>query len=154
MLKLLIFFIILSLYFSAKLKPIDINSFNKKLIQVEIKGAIDNPGIFEIFNGATLNDLLKIVKLKENADLSSYNLNYPLSDNDVINIDYIKKINKISINNSDINELITLPGIGEKIALNIIEYRKLKLFQNINELMNVKGISKKKFEKICDLISL
>lgn len=55
----------------------------------------------------------------------------------------------IDINSADISELTELPGIGESIAARIKEYRdKNKKFGNINDLMKVKGIGKKKFEKI------
>ena len=61
---------------------------------------------------------------------------------------------KISLNNASKEELMTLPGIGESKALLIIEYRKNNRFNNIEEIMNVKGIGKSIYEKIKDLISL
>jgi len=55
----------------------------------------------------------------------------------------------IDINTAGIAELTELPGIGESIAGRIVEYRdKNKRFVNINEIMKVKGIGKKKFEKL------
>lgn len=55
----------------------------------------------------------------------------------------------IDINTAEISELTDLPGIGESIAARIKDYRdKNKGFRNINEIMKVKGIGKKKFEKI------
>ena len=47
-----------------------------------------------------------------------------------------------------------LPGIGEKTALAIIEYRNNKKFNSIEEIMNVKGIGPKKFEKIKNNITV
>jgi competence protein ComEA len=48
-----------------------------------------------------------------------------------------------------------MPGIGNVIAQNIIDYRnKYGLFKSKEELINVKGIGEKKFEKIKDLISV
>ena len=47
---------------------------------------------------------------------------------------------------------MTLPGIGEKTALKIIEYRKTQVFKSIEDIKNVKGIGDKKYEKIKDLI--
>lgn len=62
---------------------------------------------------------------------------------------------KISINKATIEELITLPGIGEKTALKIIEYRETYgSFWSIEDLKNVKGIGDKKFEKLKDYISI
>ncbi len=46
-----------------------------------------------------------------------------------------------------------LPGIGEVIAKRIIEYRKSTGgFNSIEDILQVKGIGSKKFEKIKDII--
>jgi len=56
---------------------------------------------------------------------------------------------KIDLNTATKDELIALPGIGESIAEKIIQYRQSKgRFRKIDELMNVSGIGKKKFEQI------
>lgn len=55
----------------------------------------------------------------------------------------------IDINSADKEMLETLPGIGEATAERIIMYREEKgKFRSPGELMNVKGIGKKKFEKL------
>jgi competence protein ComEA len=55
----------------------------------------------------------------------------------------------VNLNNAGIDELCTLPGIGESTAQKIIEYRNKKgKFKKISDIMNVKGIGEKKFEKI------
>lgn len=61
---------------------------------------------------------------------------------------------KININTATKKELVTLKGIGAKIADRIIEYRKAHPFKTIEEIMKVKGISQKKFDKIKDSISV
>jgi competence protein ComEA len=61
---------------------------------------------------------------------------------------------KININTASKKELITLEGVGEKAADRIIEYRKDKPFEKIEDLMNVKGIGKKKYDKNKDLITV
>lgn len=45
-------------------------------------------------------------------------------------------------------ELQTIPGIGPKTASNILDHRNTNDFRNKKELMNVKGIGKKTYEKI------
>lgn len=62
---------------------------------------------------------------------------------------------KININSAGADELTRLQGIGIKTAEKIIEYRKTKgLFRNIRQLMEVKGISSGRFDKIKDYIAV
>ena len=62
---------------------------------------------------------------------------------------------KININSAGADELIKLPGIGIKTAEKIIEYRKKNgLFVSTQRLMDVKGISSGKFDKIKDYIAV
>lgn len=61
----------------------------------------------------------------------------------------------ININTATISELSSLPGLGEKTAKGIIEYReKHGKIKNIDELLKVKGIGKAKLSKIKDRISI
>lgn len=60
---------------------------------------------------------------------------------------------KISINTASKEELMTLSGIGESKALAIIEYRKSKQFETIEEIKEVSGIGDALFEKIKDFIT-
>ena len=55
---------------------------------------------------------------------------------------------KVNINTASKDQLMTLKGIGDKVADRIIEYRKANPFKTIEDLMNVKGIGQKKFDKI------
>ena len=61
----------------------------------------------------------------------------------------------ININQADAKTLTTLKGIGNDRAVKIIEYReKNGPFQKIEDLMKVKGIGKKIFEQIKDVLSV
>ena len=60
----------------------------------------------------------------------------------------------VNINTASAEELSTLKGIGPGTAEKIIKYREMHPFKRIDELMNVKGIGEKKFEKIKEELSV
>lgn len=62
---------------------------------------------------------------------------------------------KISLNTASIDLLITLPGIGEAKAKDIISYREEHgEFKTIEDIMNISGIGESLFEKIKDYITV
>ncbi len=61
----------------------------------------------------------------------------------------------IAINTADVKALSLLPGIGRVKAGRIIEYRQVRgKFKSLSELLNVKGIGPKTYERLKDHISL
>ena len=69
--------------------------------------------------------------------------------------DLNNKNNLININTASIQELDTLPGIGEATANKIVNYREEKgKFNSIEEIKNVNGIGDKKYEELKTLISI
>ena len=62
-------------------------------------------------------------------------------------------LEKVNINTATLDELMTLDGIGEKYAQRILEFRdKNGPFQKPEDLLLVKGIGQKLFEKNLDRI--
>jgi comEA protein len=55
----------------------------------------------------------------------------------------------VNVNSATKNQLMNVPGIGEVTAARILAYRKdVGAFKKLDDLVNVKGISKKKLEKL------
>ena len=62
---------------------------------------------------------------------------------------------KININTASADELTALPGIGKAYAERIVEYReKNGPFKKLEDLLNVRGVGEKTFERIRDRITI
>ena len=150
-----------------------INKDNEEeYIYVDIKGEVINPNVYKIEKGLRVIDVINLAGgLTEESDTSNINLSKIVTDemviviksknNEEVYIDsdvYIDNNNNnnqlIDINTCTIDELLTLPGIGESKANNIIEYRKKNKFNTINDIMNVSGISESLFNKIKEYIKV
>lgn len=80
---------------------------------------------------------------KQTTDVPSTLIQQPINKNKLI------EGQRIDINSANENALKKVPGIGDTFAKRIIEHRSsLGGFTNIEQLMEVKGISEKKFGKI------
>lgn len=155
-----------------------------ELIVVHITGSVKSPGIVRLKEGSRIEDSIEAAGgLTENADISKVNLAYILDDGIKIRIPsstdenienedilsensgeniieeentiYSKESRTININKATEAELQTLPGIGESLAIKIIEYRNQNgKFSNIEEIKNVNGIGENKYVEIKDLITV
>ena len=141
----------------------------EEYIYVDIKGEVINPNVYKVKKGLRVIDVINLAGgLTEESDTSNINLSKIVTDemviviksknNEEVYIDSDVDINNnnqlIDINTCTINELLTLPGIGESKANNIIEYRKKNKFNTINDIMNVSGISEPLFNKIKEYIKV
>lgn len=62
---------------------------------------------------------------------------------------FSENIGRVNLNTADKDLLMSVPGIGEKLAGRIIEYRIQKTsFNATEELKNIKGITAYKYEKM------
>lgn len=154
----------------------DLKVTNKE-ITVYISGAVKNPGIVTLNSGERLAKAVEQVGgTTEKADLNKINLAIKIEDemhyvipeigqevndnseninDDAVSNNKTNNSTKININTATIEELDTLPGVGEATANKILNHRKENgKFENIEEIKNVNGIGDKKFENIKELISV
>ncbi len=62
---------------------------------------------------------------------------------------------KLDLNQATVEELMTLPGIGEVLAGRIVAYREAHgSFSSIDELAQVEGIGEKRIDAIRDYVTL
>ena len=139
-------------------------------IYVHICGAVINPGVYQVPVGTRVYQALELAGgSSDDAYLSGINLADKLADGQKVYIpsegehaEGILSIDSgdvqsvmININTASEAELMTLPGIGQSRAKDIINYRvKNGLFESINDIMKVSGIKEAAFEKIKDLIKV
>jgi competence protein ComEA len=133
------------------LQPFEINPH--QFFTITIDGAIKNPGQYEIEPFMTIGGVLEMIELLDDSDTSSLNVNIILHHRDKLTIPFIQDQACININHASLSQLTQLSQIGEVIGQRIIDYRVAHgLFQTIEQLMLVKGIGEKTFEKNKDLI--
>lgn len=146
-------FLLLMIITGCQKQPSILN-IQRNTILVTITGAVDKEYHLSLPIDSKLIVIADFITVTKNGDSTFLNQNITLKNNDIVYIPLLTE-SKISINNADVNKLIELPSIGKIIARRIIEFReKNGLFQNIEEVMLVKGIKEKTFEKIRELICL
>lgn len=148
----------------------EVSTTQETVIFVDIKGAVKNPGVYQMKVGDRVKDALDAAGgLTEEADSQKVNLAKRLEDQMVIVVPKVgeeaeeipagetrneaTKEGKVNINTATVEELKTLKGVGEKKAEAIIEYRKKNgSFQTKEDLMKVRGIGKKLFDSFQERI--
>lgn len=135
--------------------PIDMQNYYSDLKKIEVKGAVKNPGVYYLDWNATIEEAIQQAGgLLSNADTSSLNLSKNVENEGVVVINTQKEKTCVSINSATLEELDTLSGIGPSIAQRIIDYRQHSSFSSLEELMSIKGIKQKLYDKIKDNICL
>lgn len=151
-------------------------------IMVHVTGEVKSQGVVILTEGQRVVDAIQAAGGEtNNADLNKLNLAYVLSDGEKIyvpnkneeneNIEYIttsggENVTKggngmdtqntmVNVNTATVEQLTTLPGIGESLATRIIAYREENgKFNTIEDIKNVSGIGDSKYENIKNLITV
>ena len=141
-----------------------------KMISVDVSGAVNKPGVYQLKEGDRIEEAIKLAggfaQTASGEYISKYlNMAQKLSDGSKIYVPLVgdstspggyagltpqsskSVVGKVNINTSTQAELEALPGIGPVTASKIISDRP---YQKIEELLNKKVVSKSVFEKIKD----
>lgn len=142
------------------------------LVQVYVKGEVKKPGVYKLkVTDRVIDAVNKAGGTLKNGDISNLDLARFLEDGETIAVpakgqtDYTSEktaesaaaetSEKININTASKELLATLDGIGESLAERIIAYRSLHgPFGDVNDILNVSGIGKKKLEAVKDYITV
>ncbi len=137
------------------------SSFDSEKIAIEVIDKEGKSGLFFVRPGTTARQLL--------ASLGSRRVpgeDYKLQNAMKIHLDFkndhptlsvgkmdaVKRLSlglPVDVNQVGKNELILIPGIGEKLAGHILEYRsRVARFKTLEQLMEIKGIKEKKLAKL------
>lgn len=136
-------------------------------VMVHIVGAVISPGVYTLPANARLIDAVEAAGgLTEDADQTTVNLAAVVKDGEKITIRTVEEVSAdvtnsgtvgglVNINTASREELMTLPGIGEVLADNIIAYRtKNGGFSSVEELTEVNRIGDKLLENLRERITL
>lgn len=133
-------------------------------IYIHISGNVNYPGLIKMKAGQRLFDAIDLAGgMTEEADIDQINLSLILNDQDKIYIPAKRELasfvqgpssDLVNINTASKEELISLPGIGDKTAEKIINYRQQSPFSKKEDLLNVPGIGENKYKEIEDKITI
>lgn len=137
-------------------------------IFVQVDGAVQAPGVYQLPYDARVYQAIEIAGgLREDADASDLNQAEKLEDGQKIYVHTAEEMQAleeasavstdglVNINMATVEDLMTLPGIGESKANDIISYRESNgAFTQIEDLKNIPGIKDGIFNKISDSITV
>ena len=153
-------------------------NINDSKIVVDIKGAVKAPKEYELKAGSRVRDLIEIAGgLTPEADEEKIYFSKILEDEQCIKIykigeevldseieveeqqekgtGAVDSKGKININKATVDELMTIPGIGQVKAQSIVDYRNENgKFNSVDELTNITGIGVKTLEKLRDKVDI
>jgi competence protein ComEA len=133
-------------------------------MEVYITGAVEEPGVYEVPDGARVVDLLyEAGGPADNANLEAVNLAARLHDEDQVRVprqgEAVSDVagaatGAININTASASELDALPGIGEVYSQRIVDSRTGDgPYRSVDDLMARGIIPRATFEQIRELVT-
>ena len=141
---------------------------------VHVAGWVENPGVYEFPEGSRVIDALEAAGgSKRGAELAALNLAASLTDGQQVLVPRASDVapaagtspatgtavigggTLVNINSAQVEELETLPGIGEVLASTIVQYREEHgPFTSVDQLLDVSGIGEVTLEELRDLVTI
>ncbi|MEH7456711.1 helix-hairpin-helix domain-containing protein [Bacillus sp. JJ1127] len=148
----------------SKLKAAD-SKEQKKVIMIDIKGAVHREGVYEMREGERVKDgIEKAGGFLPEADIAKVNLAQIVQDQMLLHVprkgEQVQETaissqqgGKVQVNHASKEQLEKITGIGPRKAEAIMKYREEHgPFQKVEDLLEVDGIGEKSLEKIKDQI--
>ena len=145
------------------------------LLSVHVVGAVNKPGVYRLPASSLIDDaIIAAGGFTEDASYKALNLAALITANSQIYVPTIEEENipamqiqqnqgiatdsedgLVNINTASLEQLQTLTGIGAGKAQDIIDYREQNGgFSKIEDIMNIRGIKQKIFDKFKDQITV
>jgi competence protein ComEA len=140
------------------------------VVFVHVTGRVRRPGILELPAGSRVADAVGAAGgVTAGADLDRVNLARRLTDGEQVHVPAQGEPivaappgpggtgdpaagQPIDLNTATLEQLQSLPGIGEVTAERIIAHREQQPFRSVEDLLDVPGIGERKLEDIRDLV--
>ncbi|RKQ37847.1 helix-hairpin-helix domain-containing protein [Oceanobacillus halophilus] len=139
----------------------------EQLVVVDVKGSVEEPGVYEMKNGTRVIDVIKEAGgFTSDADQSQVNLAQKVHDEMIImipdknssmdvNANVSSSTSKIRINYASQDDIESLNGIGPSKAQAIIQFREENgYFQSVEDLLEIPGIGEKTLNNFKDDIQV
>jgi competence protein ComEA len=141
-------------------------------VAVHVAGRVRRPGLVQLPAGSRVQDAIRAAGgSTSGADLDAVNLARRLSDGEQVLVpgpgdppppsppgagpdSGAAPSAPLDLNTATLEQLDTLPGVGEVTAGRIIAYRSAHPFTAVDELLEVPGIGQRRFEQLKDLVTV
>ena len=142
-------------------------------VAVHVTGRVRRPGLVRLPAGSRVHDAIRAAGgVTSGADLEAVNLARKLADGEQLRVPGpgdpalpptapgaaatpgATPAAPLDLNTATVEQLDTLPGVGEVTAGRIVAYRAAHPFTAVDELLEVPGIGQRRFDQLKDLVTV
>jgi competence protein ComEA len=140
-------------------------------VAVHVAGRVRRPGLVRLPAGSRVQDAIAAAGgATSGADLDAVNLARKLTDGEQVRVPGpgdpppqaepgaaatpATPSAPLDLNTATVEQLDTLPGVGEVTAGRIVAYRSAHPFTSVDELLEVPGIGQRRFDQLKDLVTV